>query len=126
MEVTTAPLAVDYQSTERRVPAGQTTTVKFKLTDPRTGLPRHDIPDVTVLYYGADGRGRQVVPAKALGAGLYEADVKVSRVITYYVFVGSRSEKLNYSDLPFFSLLGTPAPAKAKEAAPQVKAEGSS
>jgi YVTN family beta-propeller protein len=124
MEVTTAPMAVEYESTERRVPVGESTTVKFKLTNPRTGLPRHDIPDVTVLYYGADGRGRTVAPAKSLGGGLYEADVKVSHMTTYYVFVGSRSEKLSYSDLPFFSLMGTPAPAK--EAAPQVKAAGSS
>jgi YVTN family beta-propeller protein len=124
MAVTTAPMAVEYQSTERRIPVGETTSVKFKLTDPRTGLPRHDIPDVTVMYYGADGRGRQVVPAKSLGAGLYEADVKVSRLTTYYVFVGSRSEKLSYSDLPFFSLMGTPAPANAKEGTPQVKGEG--
>jgi YVTN family beta-propeller protein len=124
MEVNTAPLAVEYQTIERWVPVGETTTVKFKLTNPRTGLPRYDIPDVTVLYYGADGRGRQVVPARALGAGLYEADVKVGRVTTYYVFVGSRSEELSYSDLPFFSLMGMPAPAKAKEGAPQAKAEG--
>ncbi|MFW2339241.1 MAG: cytochrome D1 domain-containing protein [Acidimicrobiia bacterium] len=124
MGVTTAPMAVEFQSTERRIPVGETTTVKFKLTNPRTGLPRHDIPDVTVLYYGADGRGRQVVPARVLGAGLYEADVKVSRLTTYYVFVGSRSEELSYSDLPFFSLMGTPAPAKAKQGAPRAKAEG--
>ncbi len=119
MKVTTAPMAVEYQSAQRRVPVGETTTVKFKLTDPRTGLPRHDIPDMTVLYYGADGRGRQVVPARALGAGLYEADVRVDRVITYYVFVGSRSEHLQYNDLPFFSLMGTPAPAKDEKSEPQ-------
>ena len=127
MQATTAPMVVEYQIAERRVPVGESTTVKFKLTDPRTGLPRNDIPDVTVLYYGADGRGRRVVPAKALGDGLYEADVKVDRVTTYYVFVGSQSEKLKYNDLPFASLMGMPAPAKkpakAKEAAPQAKAE---
>ena len=124
MAVTTAPMAVEYLSTERRIPVGESTTVKFKLADPRTTLPRHDIPDVMVLYYGSDGRGRTVVPARSLGGGVYEADVKVSRMTTYYVFVGSRSEKLKFSDLPYFSLMGTPAPAK--EAAPQVKAEGSS
>ncbi|MDH3641788.1 MAG: cytochrome D1 [Gammaproteobacteria bacterium] len=122
-ESTTAQMAVEYQIGERRVPVGATTTVKFKLTDPRTGLPRGDIPDVTVLYYGADGRGRRVVPARALGAGLYEADVNVNRLITYYVFVGSRSEKLSYSDLPFASVRGIPAPAKAQDAVPPLKAE---
>jgi hypothetical protein len=106
---------------------GETTKVTFKLTDPRTGLPRHDIADMTVLYYGADGRGRQVVPAKALGAGLYEAEVKVDRMVTYYVFVGSRSEQLDYNDLPYFSLVGTPTRAKANGPAPrQAEAGGNS
>ena len=127
MEVTTAPMSIEYQTTERWVPVGEATKVTFKMTDPRTGLPRHDIADMTVLYYGADGRGRQVVPAKPLGAGLYEADVKIDRLITYYVFVGSRSEELNYNDLPYFSLVGTPSRAKAKEAAPlQAEAGGNS
>jgi YVTN family beta-propeller protein len=108
---TTAPMAIEYRIADRRVPAGGSTTVKFKLTDPVTGAPRGDIRDVTVLYYGADGRGRKVVPARALGEGLYEADVLVARVTTYYLYVGSRSEKLKYSDLPFLSLMGIPAPA---------------
>jgi YVTN family beta-propeller protein len=127
MEVTTAPMAVEYQTTQRRVPVGETVTVKFKLTDPRTGLPRHDIPDMTVLYYASDGRGRQVVPAKPLGAGLYEADVRVDRMATFYVFVGSQSEKLKYSDLPFFSLMGTPATAGDNKPEPrQAQAGGKS
>ena len=127
MVVTAAPMAIEYQTTELWVPVGETTKVTFKVTNPRTGLPRHDIADMTVLYYRADGRGRQVVPAKALGAGLYEAEVKVDRMTTYYVFVGSQSEELNYNDLPYFSLVGTPSRAKAKEAAPlQAEAGGNS
>jgi hypothetical protein len=58
-----------------------------------------------------------VVPARSLGAGVYEADVTVSRFITYYVFVGSVSEKLKYNELPYFSLMAIK---------PQAKAEGSS
>jgi hypothetical protein len=108
---TTAPMAIEYRIADRRVPAGKSATVKFRLSDPATGAPRGDIRDVTVLYYGADGRGRTVVPARALGDGLYEADVKVERETTYYLFVGSRSAKLKYSDLPFASLMGIPAPA---------------
>jgi YVTN family beta-propeller protein len=120
-------MGVEYQVENRRVPVGGSTRVKFKLTDPVSGEPRSDIPDVTVLYYRADGRGRRVVPATALGDGLYEATVKVDRATTYYVFVGARSEKLKYSDLPFLSLMGMPAPAKQEEAAPpQTKTEGNS
>ena len=65
---------------------------------------------MTVLYYASDGRDRTEVPARALGDGLYEADVKVGRSATYYVYVGSRSGKVKYTDLPFASLMGTPAP----------------
>ena len=53
-----------------------------------------------------------MAPARALGDGLYEADVKVERMTTYYLYVGSRSAKLKYADLPFVSLMGTPAPVK--------------
>jgi YVTN family beta-propeller protein len=114
------PLAVEYRIADRRVQAGASATVTFRLTDTLTGKPRGNIRDVTVLYYGSDGRGRTVVPARPLGDGLYEADVKVTRVTTYYLYVGSRSAKLKYSDLPFASLMGIPAPAakeKAKAAA---------
>ncbi len=113
---TTAPMAIEYQIADRRVPVGASTPVKFKLTDPVSGKPRDDVSDMTVLYYGSDGRGRTVVPARPLGQGLYEADVKVNRVTTYYLFVGSRSAKLKYTDLPFASLMGTPAPIKGSGA----------
>jgi len=124
IEVTTAPMDIEYLNTDRRIPVGESTKVKFKLTDPRTTLPRHDIPDVTVLYYGSDGRGRTVVPAKSLGGGVYEADVKIDRMVTYYVFVGSQSEKMMYNDIPFLSLMGTPS--QGGKTAPQAAAEGGS
>jgi len=123
---TAAAMGLEYQVENRRVPVGGSTSVKFKLTDPVSGEPRSDIPDVNVLYYRSDGRGRKVVPAKALGDGLYEATVKIDRETTYYVFVGARSENLKYSDLPFLSLMGMPAPVEDKEAAPQANTEGSS
>jgi hypothetical protein len=103
--------AVEFRIADRQVPAGTTATVKFRLTDASSGEPRDDLRDVTVLYYASDGRDRTEVPARALGDGLYEADVKVGRQATYYVYVGSRSGKVKYTDLPFASLMGTPAPA---------------
>jgi YVTN family beta-propeller protein len=112
LQAATAPMAIEYRIANRSVPAGRSATVKFKLSDPATGAPRGNLSDVTVLYYGSDGRGRTVVPARPLGEGLYEADVRVDRVTTYYLFVGSRSAELKYTDLPFASLMGTPAPVK--------------
>jgi hypothetical protein len=121
---TAAAMGVEYQIADRRVPVGGSAKVKFKLTDPVSGKPRTGIPDVTVLYYTASGRDRTVVPATSLGEGLYEATVKINEVTTYYIFVGSRSENLNYTDLPFVSLMGQPVSGTAKEAVPQRKSEG--
>jgi YVTN family beta-propeller protein len=115
---TKGPMSIEYRIAERRVPVGGSATVNFKLTDPATVETVRAIPDLTVLYYRSDGRGRTVVPARALEDGWYEATLKVSSLSTYYVFVGSRSLKLGYSDLPFASLMGVPAKAaKASEAA---------
>jgi hypothetical protein len=121
-KTTSAKMAVEYLVPDRRINVGSSVNVKFRLHNPRTGLPASDIPDMTVLYYRSDGRGRTLVPAKAMGDGVYEAQVKIDRLATYYVFVGSRSEDLKYNDLPFLSLMGTPAPKADKEKALPVKA----
>jgi hypothetical protein len=52
--------------------------------------------------------------------------VNVSRFITYYVFVGSKSEKLKYNELPYFSLMAVKPVSGTDEPAPQAAAEGSS
>jgi YVTN family beta-propeller protein len=114
LKATTAKLAVEYLTLERRVPVGQATKVRFRLTDPLSTLPRSDIDDMAVMYYRSDGRGRRVVPAKSLGDGVYEAEVVVGSASTWYLFVGSRSAGLGFSDLSFFSLMGVPAPQAAQ------------
>jgi len=64
------------------------------------------------MYYRSDGRGRRIEPARPLGDGIYEAPVQLDVPATYYVFVGAPSKNLDYTDLPFLSLMGIPAPAK--------------
>jgi len=122
---TKAPLGVEYEIAQRSVPVGSSTSIRFRLADPVTGESVVDIPDVTVLYYRSDGRGRTELPAKALGDGHYEAEVRVDSVATYYVFVGSRSRGAKYTDLPVASLMGMPAPDAGARGA-QAKAEGGS
>jgi YVTN family beta-propeller protein len=122
---TKAPLTLEYQIARRSVPAGGSASVSFRLSDPVTGESLPDIADLTVLYYRSDGRGRTEVPAKPLGDGRYQAEVKVDSVATYYVFVGSRSKGLKYTDLPFASLMGMPA-AAAEVGATQPRTEGGS
>ena len=115
-EPTKNRMAIEYETTQRHVPVGTSATVRFRLTDPRTGLPVRDIADMSLLYYRSDGRGRTVVPATPTKDGGYEATVRLDQLATYYVFVGARSIELEYSDLPFFSMLTKPAePAKTTE-----------
>jgi YVTN family beta-propeller protein len=103
-------LAVDYQVKDRRITVGNSTKIHFILTDVANGRPAANVSDVSVLYYRSDGRGRRVEPAQSLGDGLYEATVQVDMPATYYVFVGAPSRNLKYTDLPFLSLMGMPAP----------------
>jgi len=105
-------LAVDYQIKDRRITVGNSMKINFILTDLANGRPAADMSDVSILYYRSDGRGRRVEPAQSLGNGLYEATVRVDTPATYYVFVGAPSRNLNYSDLPFLSLMGMPAAAE--------------
>jgi YVTN family beta-propeller protein len=110
----TAKMSIEFDVTDRYVPVGTSKPIRFRLVNPDTGNPVNGVEDVTVLYYRSDGRGRAVKPAKALPLGGYEADIKLGSVSTYYVFVGSSSIDLKYTDLPFLSLIGTIAPAKDK------------
>ena len=119
LEDTTAKMGVEYQVGNRYVTVGTETTIKFRLTDTRTGDSARDIPDVTVLYYRSDGRDRTVARARALPDGGYEATVKLNKSATYYLFVGTRSRKVSYTDLPFFSLIAMPAATGEKTTASQ-------
>jgi YVTN family beta-propeller protein len=125
-EPTKARMVVEYETTERQVPVGTNATVRFRLTDPRTGLAVRDIADMKLLYYRSDGRGRSVVPATPTKDGGYQATVRLDQLATYYVFVGAGSIDLGYSDLPFLSMWTKPAEAGDKVPAGQAKTtEGS-
>ncbi len=80
------------------ITVGEPRTIRFRLEDTGTGTPAANIPDVSVLYYRSDGRGRKVQPAKSVGDGVYEAIVEATKPATYYVFVGAPSQDLEYSD----------------------------
>lgn len=108
-------MAVEYEPTDRRMTVGESKTIRFRLADVSSGIAVTDVPDVSVLYYRSDGRGRTVQPARSLGGGLYEATVQVSVPATYYVFVSAPSKGLDYSDQPFLSLMALAAPAEAKK-----------
>ena len=97
---------VEFALTSRQVPAGESKLVRFRLVDVATGSPVLDAPDVSVLSYRSDGRDRNVTAAKPVGDGYYEASINVRTIATYYVYVGAPSRRLDYSDQPYFSLMG--------------------
>ena len=101
-------LDVEYVVGDRFVKIGEQKSVQFVLSDAGAGTPVPDLADVSILYYQSDGRGRQVVPATALGEGLYEAELNITAPATYYIFVGAPSRDLDYTDLPFYSVIAIP------------------
>jgi len=107
--------AVEYDVGDRRMTVGEGKAIQFRLADRASGEPAADVPDVSVLYYRSDGRGRTVLPAQSLGGGLYEATLEVDMPATYYVFVAAPSRGLDYSDQPFLSLMALAAPQKTAE-----------
>lgn len=98
------PLDVDFLIDQRRVSAGDAKNLRFRLTDPRTGEPRTDVEDATVMYYRAPNFGRRTIAAEHLGDGIYEVTLDFKQAGAYYVYVESRSLKMNYRDLDYLTL----------------------
>jgi len=102
-------LEVEYRVGKRFVTVGEPKTVQFLLSDAADKTPVGDLADVSIMYYRADGRGRQVLAAAPVGDGLYEVTLNMDSPATYYVFVAAPSRGLDFTDLPFLSLIAVPA-----------------
>ena len=107
-EYTGPPLKIEYLIEQRRVTAGDTVNLRFKLTDPESGEPRIGLPDVQVLYYNVDGRHRRVLPARHTEDGIYEATLTLPAKGGYSVFVSCPSLKVSPNDLMYLTLLAVP------------------
>lgn len=101
-------LEVEYPVESRFVKAGDSRTLTFKLLTTGNRRPVAGLTDVSVMYYRADGGGRRIVPANEVGEGSYEVTLDFHSPATYYVFVAAPSRELDYTDLPFYSLIATP------------------
>jgi hypothetical protein len=99
---------VDFDVQNRFVTAGGQQSLRFVLRNASDKTPAAGIPDVSVLYYQGDGRGRQVLPATDVGDGVYEVTLNFPTTGTYYIFVGAQSRELDFSDLTFLSLIAVP------------------
>jgi hypothetical protein len=101
----TKPLAVTYLNEPGSVKAGSSMPLRFRLSDPATGGWRANLQDVRVLYYRAPNYGRRIVPARHVEEGIYEAELPMDQAGAYYIFVGAPSEKVNYKDLSFLTVM---------------------
>jgi YVTN family beta-propeller protein len=102
-----AALAIEYLQNERRVTAGTTVPLRFKLVDPLTGRSATGLTDVRVMFFRAPGLGRTEVLAEEIGDGTYQASLSLQYPGAYYVHVGVPSNRLGYSDLTYFTLVAT-------------------
>jgi YVTN family beta-propeller protein len=98
------PVTIDYLVKERKVTAGDTVRLRFRLTNPATGEAKAGIKDVRVKYFRAPMYGLTEVPARHVGEGVYEATLPLKAVGAYYVYVAAPSLNVNYSDLRFMTL----------------------
>jgi YVTN family beta-propeller protein len=113
------PFIVEFLLGDRRAPVGKAFPLRFKVTDPNTGVARKDLNDLEVLYYTSSGRDRTVVPARQVEDGVFEAEVLVREATAYYAFVNSRSSRIPAGRVPFATLMGVeaapPAPAAGEQ-----------
>ena len=62
-----------------------------------------------VMYFLAPGRNRTEVRAEEVGDGVYQALLPIAWPGAYYVHVAVPSEKVGYTDLPYFTMVATKA-----------------
>jgi len=111
------PVAVEYLNEKKRVKAGETLRLRFRLTERKTDKSRTELTDVRVSYFVAPGGHRTEVAATHVGDGVYEAALPLAESGAYYIYVAAKSAKVNFGDLPYTTLMATPGPTSHGAAA---------
>jgi YVTN family beta-propeller protein len=88
------------------VPAGQSVSLDFVVTDPATGEVVAGLTDLTVLVMTPAWQTRQV--ARPLGNGRYEVNVVVPEPGTYAVAVRSEAAGIHYEPMPGLNITQSP------------------
>ena len=99
---------VEFDNWPRTATAGEALTLRFKLFDPANGKAKTGVKDAQAMYFLAPGSRRSQAPAKEIGNGVYEIQLRPSQPGAYYVYLGVPSMKLGFGKLPFFSLRAAP------------------
>jgi YVTN family beta-propeller protein len=98
------PLRVEYLNKEKQVRVGENYKLRFKLFDTATSRPKSDLNDVRVLTFLASATWQKRDFARPVGDGVYELDIKVPQTGLYLVFVESRSQGVDFRQLPHLML----------------------
>jgi YVTN family beta-propeller protein len=114
-----ASTAVEAAFKGQRFKRGEAVTLRFKITDPATGLPVEGLKDVQVLVFEPPGVWHQRVWAAEKGGGVYEVSQVFPAAALYNVMVGIASRGVSFADMPLTAVTVTNDPASA--AAPSGK-----
>ncbi len=108
-----APVRVEPLLDERTVAVGTAVRLRFRLTDPASGLPATGVDDLVMMAYTISGEWQVRAPAREVGAGIYAAEFVPPEAGTYTVIVECRSRRLPFHLSPRLRLeakTATPVP----------------
>ena len=97
-------IRVEYLNQEKQLRVGENYKLRFKIIDTATLKAKSDLKDVRVLTFLASATWQKRDFARPVGDGVYELDIKVPQTGLYFVFVESRSQGVNFRQLPHLTL----------------------
>lgn len=101
------PLRLEVLLKDRKIRVGETTALRFKLTDSATSEPKVGLKDVRVLTLLAPGTWQKRQWARPAADGVYEVSLTVPRSGVYYVFFECPSLGVRFDQLPKLILQAT-------------------
>ncbi len=100
------PLRIAYETRGGMLtPTGKEAKIRFTLNDTARGGAPYERDDVTVLTFRSPGQDRTEHTVKALGNGQFEFAFTPNTSGAYYIYPSVRSLGLDYSKLPFITVI---------------------
>jgi YVTN family beta-propeller protein len=93
------PIRIEQLANETAFAAGQRYTLRFKVIDTTTNLPRSDLADVGVMVFLAPGIWQRRDTAKPVGGGIYEMTFVPPQGGVYYFYFQCPSLGIRYNQL---------------------------
>jgi YVTN family beta-propeller protein len=94
-------IAVEAMFKDQRFKAGDSVSLRFKVTDAVTKQPVTGLTDLRVLVFEPPGTWQQRQISKEIGGGVYEITQVFPRAGVFNVMAASSSRGVTFADLPF-------------------------